>query len=60
MLSDLGRVKLNANATYYIKITGNLKWNISVYANYDSHPPGNLPGSDYGSSSGLSWTFGLR
>jgi len=59
-LSEPGRVKFNSNATYYIKITGNLSWNISVYANYDSRPPGNLPTSDYGSSSGLSWTFGLR
>jgi len=57
-LSEPGRVYFNTNASYYIKIIGNLSWNISVYGNWDNHPPANLPGSDYGSSSGLSWTFG--
>jgi uncharacterized protein DUF481 len=57
-LSEPGRVFFNTNASYYIKIIGNLSWNISVYGSWDNHPPANLPGSDYGSSSGISWTFG--
>jgi hypothetical protein len=57
-LSEPGRVYFNTNASYYIKITGNLSWNISFYGGWDSRPPGGLPGSDYGTSSGLSWTFG--
>jgi Protein of unknown function, DUF481 len=57
-LSEPGRVFFTTNASYYIKITGNLSWNVSLYANWDNRPPGNLPGSDYGTSSGLSWTFG--
>ncbi len=60
MLNDAGRVKFNTNATYYIKITGDLSWNISFYGNWDNRPPANLPGSDYGTSSGLSWTFGIK
>lgn len=60
VVSEPGRVKLNTNLSYYIKLTGNLSWNISVYGDFDSQPPGNLPSSDYGSSSGLSWTFGLK
>jgi hypothetical protein len=48
------------NATYYVKIHSNLSWNISVYGNWDNRPPDNLSGSDYGSSSGLSWTFGNK
>jgi len=59
-ISEPGRVKFNLNATYYIKFTGNLAWNVSFYGNWDNRPPYGLSGSDYGSSSGLSWTFGNR
>jgi len=59
-LSEPGRVLFNTNASYYIKIFGNLSWNISFYGNWDNQPPSHLSGSDYGSSSGLSWTFGLK
>jgi putative salt-induced outer membrane protein YdiY len=57
-LSEPGRLYASTNASYYIKITGNLSWNLSFYGNWDTQPPGHLPGSDYGSTSGLSWTFG--
>jgi len=57
-LSDPGRVFFNTNVSYYVKIFGNLSWNISAYGSFDNRPPGNLPSSDYGTSSGLSWTFG--
>ncbi|HXJ93417.1 MAG TPA: DUF481 domain-containing protein [Terriglobia bacterium] len=57
-LSEPGRVYFNTNASYRIKITGNLSWNISFYGSWDNRPPGGLPGSDYGTSTGLSWTFG--
>jgi hypothetical protein len=53
-------VKFNMNATYYIKLTANLSWNVSFYGNWDSRPPDGLSSSDYGSSSGLSWTFGNK
>jgi len=48
------------NATYYVKLTGNLSWNVSFYGNWDSRPPDGLSDSDYGSSSGLSWKFGNK
>ena len=57
-ISEPGRFYFNTNATYYIKIIGNLKWNVSFYGNWDNQPPAHLPGSDYGTSSGVSWTFG--
>lgn len=57
-LSEPGRVYFSTNASYYIKIIGNLSWNFSFYGNWDNRPPGNLPGSDYGTTSGLSFTFG--
>jgi hypothetical protein len=60
VLSDPGRIKANMNASYYIKITGDLSWNISFYGNWDNQPPPHFSGSDYGTSSGLSWTFGMK
>jgi Protein of unknown function, DUF481 len=59
-LSDPGRVRIDTNAAYYIKIFSDLKWNMSFYGNWDNQPPPGFSGSDYGTSSGLSWTFGLK
>ncbi|MGC1649872.1 MAG: DUF481 domain-containing protein [Candidatus Sulfotelmatobacter sp.] len=59
-VSDPGRVRFNTNVSYYVKLIGNLKWNVSFYGNWDNRPPAGLSGSDYGSSSGLTWTFGLK
>lgn len=59
-ISDPGRVRFNTNATYYVKIVSNLKWNLSFYGSWDNRPPNGFSGSDYGTSSGLSWTFGLK
>jgi hypothetical protein len=59
-ISQPGRVKFNLNATYYLKIVGNLEWNVSFYSNFDNQPPNHLSGSDFGSSSGLSWKFGNK
>jgi putative salt-induced outer membrane protein YdiY len=59
-ISDAGRVHFNTNATYYVKIIQDLSWNFSFYGSWDSRPPVTLPKSDYGTSSGLSWTFGNR
>jgi Protein of unknown function, DUF481 len=57
-LSQPGRVRYGTNASYYLKLFNNLSWNISFYGNWDNVPPHHLSGSDYGSSSGLRWTFG--
>jgi hypothetical protein len=59
-LSDPGRIYFDTNVTYYVKVFGNLTWNASFYGNWDNRPPPNFSGSDYGSSSGLGWTFGNR
>jgi len=59
-VTDPGRVRVNANASYYIKLISDLKWNISFYGNWDNQPPQGFSGSDYGVSSGLSWTYGLK
>jgi len=59
-LSQPGRVFVDTNATYYLKLFGDLSWNFSFYGSWDNRPPGRLPGSDYGTSSGVTWTFGTR
>ncbi len=59
-LTEAGRVHFNTNAVYYIKIMSDLSWNFSFYGSWDSKPPSTFPKSDYGTSAGLSWTFGNR
>jgi hypothetical protein len=59
-LSEPGRVRFDANASYYVKLFSNLSWNLSFYGNWDNRSPPGFSGSDYGTSSGLSWTFGLK
>jgi len=58
--SQPGRVYSNLNASYYIKLSSNLSWNVSFYGNWDNQPPPTFSGSDYGTSSGLSITWGNR
>lgn len=60
VLSDPGRVKFATNVGYYVKFLGDFTWNVSFYSNWDSQPPPGFSGSDYGTSSGLGWTFGNR
>lgn len=59
-LNTPGRLKYNMNAAYYVKITGDLSWNVSFYGNWDNQPPPHFAGADYGTSSGLSWSFGVK
>jgi hypothetical protein len=55
-----GRVFSKVNASYYLKVFGKIDWNFSVYANWDTQPPPHLAGTDYGSSTGLSYDFGNK
>jgi hypothetical protein len=59
-ISEPGRIRTNLNASYYIRLFSDLSWNFSFYGNWDNQPPPTLSGSDYGTSSGLSWSFGNR
>jgi hypothetical protein len=54
------RVFSKTNATYYLKIFGKVDWNFSFYGSWDTQPPPLFQGSDYGTSTGLSWSFGNR
>lgn len=57
---ETGRIFSKINAAYYLKLFGKIDWNLSFYGNWDTQPPNHLPSSDYGSSTGLSWTFGNK
>ena len=55
-----GRLFAKTNASYYLKLFGKIDWNLSFYGSWDTQPPPNFRGSDYGSSTGFSWTFGNK
>ena len=57
-VSQPGRVQFNLNTSYYVKLWGKLNWNFTVYGNWDNQPPPGFARSDYGTSSGLSISFG--
>jgi hypothetical protein len=60
LTSEAGRLFSKINASYYLKLFGKVDWNFSFYGNWDTQPPAQLPSSDYGSSTGLSYTFGNK
>ncbi len=57
VLNQPGRVRFNTNASYSLQIIKNLWWKFTFYGNWDNRPPANLSGSDFGSSSGISYSF---
>jgi len=57
-ISELGRFYFNTNAAYFLKLFGQVNWNLSFYGNWDTQPPAGTSGNDYGINSGLSFTFG--
>ena len=59
-VSDPGRFHFNLNASYYVKLWGKLDWNFTLYGNWDNRPPPRFSSSDYGTTSGLSLSFGNR
>jgi hypothetical protein len=56
-ISQSGRVRFNTNETYSIQIINNLWWTFTFYGNWDNRPPAGFSGSDYGASSGLTYSF---
>ena len=59
-LTQPGRLFAKANASYYLKVLGKFDWNFTFYGNWDTEPPQHLPSSDYGTTTGLSYTFGNK
>jgi hypothetical protein len=57
VLTQWGRVRSNVNASYSIQMIPNLWLRLSYYGNWDNQPPPNFSGSDYGTSTTITWTF---
>lgn len=57
-ISDPGRIHFSANTSYYVKLWGKLDWNFTFFYNWDNRPPPGFTSSDYGTSSGVSLSFG--
>ncbi len=55
--SDLGRIRATPKLTFNMKLENNFYTNLSFWDNYDSHPPPNSKGNEFGISSGVGWTF---
>lgn len=56
-LTDQGRVRFDLNTSMKLRVAKRLDWTFGFFVNLDSRPPQNLPKSDYGSTSGLSWRY---
>lgn len=56
-LTEVGRVRAYANSAYSIQLINNLWFKISFYGAWDNRPPEAFPGTDYGMSSGVSYSF---
>jgi hypothetical protein len=59
-ISDPGRLFSKINAAYYLKVFGKIDWNFSFYGSWDTQPPPHLASADYGTSTGLSYSFGNK
>jgi uncharacterized protein DUF481 len=59
-ISQPRRVYTDTNMTYCVKFFGNFTWNFAFYGNWDNQPPRGSSGSNYGTSSGLGWSFGNK
>jgi hypothetical protein len=59
-LAQQDRLFSKIDASYYLKVFGKLDWNFSFYGSWDTQPPARLQSSNYGTSTGLSWTFGNK
>jgi hypothetical protein len=55
--SDPGRIRATPKLTFNMKLENNFYTNLSFWDNYDSHPPPNSKGNEFGISSGVGWTF---
>jgi hypothetical protein len=59
-ISDPGRVYITTKSSFFVKLFGKLSWNVTSYGNWDTRAPVHFSGSDYGTTSGLSLSFGNR
>lgn len=56
-MSNLGRIRVDANTGVKYQIVKDLYLNFNLYVNYDNQPPRATTKSDYGGTSSLGWSF---
>jgi nuclear transport factor 2 (NTF2) superfamily protein len=57
VLTEIGRFRTYVNTAYSVQIISNLWIKFSFSGNWDNRPPAAFSGSDYGASTGISWSF---
>jgi putative salt-induced outer membrane protein YdiY len=57
VLTEAGRFRSYLNSAYSIQVINNLWFKFSFYGNWDNRPPKAFSGSDYGVSSGITYSF---
>lgn len=55
--SDPGRIRATPKLSFDMKLENNFYTNLSFWDNFDSRPPPNSKGNEFGISSGIGWTF---
>jgi putative salt-induced outer membrane protein YdiY len=56
-ISDPGRIRINTDGSLKFELVRDLYWKLSMYENYDSRPPINVPKTDTGVTTSLGWSF---
>jgi hypothetical protein len=55
-LTDLGRVRISLDSYLKRELFRNFNVKVTVYENYDTHPPVSAPKNDLGTTTSLGWT----
>ncbi len=56
-LTDPGRFRIDFNTSAYLDLWSDLYFRLTFYQNYDSRPPVDASGSDYGVTTTFGWDF---
>jgi hypothetical protein len=57
MLNEWGRVRSYVNSAYSIQMINSLWLKLTFYGSWDNRPPPGFAGSDYGATTGISYSF---
>lgn len=56
-LTTLGRFRSGVQSAFKLDLFRNFYWKLSLYENFDSHPPVQANKNDFGTSTSMGWTF---
>jgi Protein of unknown function, DUF481 len=55
--TDPGNLLVDFSAFWKLQITGNLYWKLSMFNNFNSDPPPDIPENNFGFTSSIGWSF---